>query len=391
MQALRMIYLVASAVALVAPPSVADRYLLRRFGHRVFTFATFARRHVRRWAVAGMVLGASSRADAASLSACSCEDIKLVKARRANANAAMEAYYRLVESYERQEQACGKPVMHDAAEQAKADEEVQRAINDRKTLNDTFKPLPPSKGKTGDHVALKSVADTNGADCSVSVRTQNECLRSIMAIHEGVHQQACSAYHGASALPFPWNAAFGHHADYKDSMRMVEFCKEEVRAYQAEEAAIEESAATFRNCRKLTIKHNRKFEGALECSLVGSVSLRLADSGKVECGALGGGCETVSTWECHGRANEVRMDASGTVRQSLSGARSDETLALTIASMVGWTGSITACNPQHCQTAPFAWGVFPPQSFSIPDEDGAEARARSEFGEYHFHLRRPWK
>lgn len=328
----------------------------------------------------------------ADLSDCTCDDIPLVKMRRATANVAMETYFKLVESYERNGRVAGKPVMYSTSEAAAADSEVQEAINNRRALKDTFKPTAPTEQGVGSgkSTPLISSGDTNGGNCAATIRHNNACIKSILAIHEAVHQQACRDYFSGFKLHAPWSVVEGANADYKTSQSMVDQMKEQIRAYQAELHAIEGNSKNFQNCRKLKVEHSGKVNW-VDCQVDATVSLRFGESGEMACPETGGGCEAVGKYVCHGARRDKIMDALGTVRYRLSGTANGGSLNLTISPVMGETGTATACSPKGCVNAPFLWGLFPPEDFSIADKDGSESSTQSKFGDYHYLLQKPWK
>lgn len=61
-------------------------------------------------------------------------------------------------------------------------------------------------------------ADTNGGDCTISIRPTSACMTEFAQAHEEVHQKTCQS--------------FSHILTYQMSMSMADVLAEEIRGYQ---------------------------------------------------------------------------------------------------------------------------------------------------------------
>jgi len=192
------------------------------------------------------------RPERPSRSVCGCRDIDYLNKRSVTASIAINKYMEIALKFQNADEASGKQTMYSEKAEQDVDAQVQWTIENIDKLNPLFRPVPPEENTPAANYGKstpKSIAITNGGDCSITINNDDACHYAVLESHEKVHQAACKAYHANDTLHAPWDGLLpGRHTDYKESMTMAEFADEEARAYKAESQYIQDTLATLKNC-----------------------------------------------------------------------------------------------------------------------------------------------
>jgi len=199
---------------------------------------------------------------------CKCPDRDYLKRRLNVVSRALNTDMELVLSYEKRGSG-GKPVPYTEKEALDAESRVQWAIDNAEELNSKFQPTPPgASGSAADYGKSKPrpAAWTNGGNCAMTIKNANTCQNAVLESHERIHKFECDQYHSKNPLPAPWGTMVpGRHSDYKAAKTMVDFLKEEVRAYEAEQRYIENELQMLKQCREWVCDDGLSYETAEEC------------------------------------------------------------------------------------------------------------------------------
>ena len=140
--------------------------------------------------------------------ACRCKDLKDMESRIAEATAPVAAYTQMIAARSAADSAAGSPTMftNDGYEQGRAT--VQAAVN--------AAHVPGGGTGTG----------TTDTACVTRVNAKTECLRAALQTHENIHAASCLAAKQSGRV--------GKYADYKESMPLTDYWREEIKAYSEE-------------------------------------------------------------------------------------------------------------------------------------------------------------
>jgi hypothetical protein len=139
--------------------------------------------------------------------ACHCKDVADIENRIAEAQAAIDAYTQMINAISASD-AAGKPTMFSSAGRSQGEANVQNAVN------------------VAHHPGTTTGSGETDTACVTTIKTSSECIRASLQTHENVHSASCQAAKQS------WRT--GTYGDYKASMTMADYWREEVAAYSAE-------------------------------------------------------------------------------------------------------------------------------------------------------------
>jgi hypothetical protein len=148
---------------------------------------------------------------------CHCPDIADIRNRIAEAGAAIDAYTRLINAIAASDAAAGTPTMFSENQLAQGEATVQTAVN--------AAHVPGTTSGSG----------TTDSACVTTVKSGSACIRASLQTHENVHAASCEASKSSGRT--------GRFGDYKASMTMADYWREEVTAYAAEQTYLASSLA----------------------------------------------------------------------------------------------------------------------------------------------------
>jgi len=140
--------------------------------------------------------------------ACHCKDVADIENRIAEAQAAIDAYTGMINAITASDAAAGKPTMFSSAQRAQGEGDVQNAVSG------------------AHHPGATTGSGETDTACVTTIKTSSECIRASLQTHENVHSASCQASKQSGRT--------GTYGDYKASMTMADYWREEVVAYSAE-------------------------------------------------------------------------------------------------------------------------------------------------------------
>lgn len=152
--------------------------------------------------------------------ACKCKDVEDMANRIAEAEAAIARYTQMITAIMASDAAAGKPTMFSADQHARGEASVQTDVN--------------GAHKAG---ATSGSGQTDSA-CVTTVKSGSECIRASLQSHENLHSASCQ---GAKA-----SGRVGKYDDYKMSMTMADYWREEIAAYGEEIKYLTEALARIK-------------------------------------------------------------------------------------------------------------------------------------------------
>jgi hypothetical protein len=185
--------------------------------------------------VAGMLLASPDVAWARlERATCSCKDLRDLKNRQREAEYAILEYSQAILDIEADERRTGKPVMTTwDTYKGWLQPRVQRVLDELRDRGESLRAGRPDYSDT-----RAGTGKTGFFFCQSSVVAGSACLVGSLSRHERVHAAACSRYHWEEGNIFP--------LDYKQVLRLVDVAKEEILAYKAERAYIDDTLAKLR-------------------------------------------------------------------------------------------------------------------------------------------------
>jgi hypothetical protein len=138
---------------------------------------------------------------------CQCSDLEDMKNRIAEAGTAARAFAAFTSDQLSADDAAGTTTMYSEDRDNQTTAVAQGAVTSAHTTGTTS-----GKGKTQ-------------TDCVTKIETSSACIRQSLQLHENVHSTTCQAIKAAGK---------DTTGDFKDTMSLVQYWSEEVRAYSKE-------------------------------------------------------------------------------------------------------------------------------------------------------------
>ena len=157
---------------------------------------------------------------------CTCSNIPDLEKRNKEAGEGILQYEKLIQNQQAADASAGKQTGFDNSLKDDALDQIQK--------------------NSGLNAKARSSGVTDGATCQTEIQAPNRCIWGSLQTHENTHSAKCLEYHDKLSKQGKSQVSWG---DYKKSMSMTDFYKEEISGYTAELYYIDKNLQILRkNC-----------------------------------------------------------------------------------------------------------------------------------------------